>query len=174
MFADPVARHDEAGFKADRQRYLLATHGSHIFDTVRFLVGDVASLAARHRQDDRDHVWQVLLTTTGGAVGTVTIAADVPGAPAEGIEIFGAAGWVRVDTHFPFYRLASSVQAYADGAVVMPALTDGDAYERQLESFARTIRAGGRPVPDVRDGLAAVRIIEATATAVETGSEVTL
>jgi len=41
-----------------------------------------------------------------------------------------------------------------------------------LESFARTIRSGGRPDPDVRDGLAAVRLIESTATAVEIGGEV--
>ena len=174
VFAETMAHQHEAGLKADRQRYLLATHGAHIFDTVRFLVGDVASLVARHRRDERDHVWQALLTTTAGALGTVSVAVDVPGAPAEGIEVFGAAGSVRVDTHFPFYRRASSVQAYADGAVVMPALTDGDAYERQLESFARTIRGGGRPVPDVRDGLAAVRLIEATATAVDTGAEVEL
>jgi len=174
VFAEAAARDREAGFKANRERYLLATHGAHVFDTVRFLLGDVASLVARHRQDDRDHVWQALLTTTDGAVGTVTIAVDVPGATAEGIEVFGVSGWVRVDTHFPFYRRASSVQAYAQGAVVKPALTDGDAYERQLESFARTIRAGGQPVPDVRDGLAAVRLIEATGAAVAMAAEVTL
>jgi predicted dehydrogenase len=58
--------------------------------------------------------------------------------------------------------------------VVHPTLTDGDAYQRQVEAFARAIRAGGRPVPDVRDGLAAVRLIQATATAVERGSEVRL
>jgi predicted dehydrogenase len=55
---------------------------------------------------------------------------------------------------------------------VVPTLTDGDVYERQVEAFARTIRGGGHPDPDVRDGLAAVRLIEATATAAETGSEV--
>jgi predicted dehydrogenase len=172
VFADAGTRQQEAAFKADRQRYLLATHGAHIFDTVRFLLGDVASLVARHRRYDRDHVWQALLTTTADAVGTVTIAADVPGVPAEGIEVFGATGAVRVDLHFPFYRRASTVHAYTNGAVVVPALTDGDVYERQVEAFARTIRAGGHPVPDVRDGLAAVRLIEATATAVATGSEV--
>ena len=58
----------------------------------------MASLVARHRQDDRDHVWQALVTTTPG-VGTVTIAADVPGVPAEGIEWLGASGAVRVDLH---------------------------------------------------------------------------
>jgi predicted dehydrogenase len=77
-----------------------------------------------------------------------------------------------VDLHFPFYRRASTVHAYSDGAVVVPTLTDGDAYQRQVEAFARTVREGGHPVPDVRDGLAAVRLIEATATAVERGSAV--
>jgi predicted dehydrogenase len=174
VVAETVTRRQEAAFKADRQRYLLATHGAHIFDTVRFLLGDVASLVARHRQDDRDHVWQALLTTTAGAVGTLTITADVPGVPAEGIEVFGSTGAVRVDLHFPFYRRAATVRAYSNGAVVVPALTDGDVYQRQVEAFARTIREGGQPVPDVRDGLAAVRLIEATATAVATGSEVQL
>jgi predicted dehydrogenase len=172
VVAAPDARRREAAAKADRRRYLLATHGAHVFDTVRFLLGEVASLVARHRGHDRDHVWQLLVTTAAGAVGTVTIAADVPGLPAEGIEVFGATGAVRVDLHFPFYRRAATVHAYTDGAVVVPTLTDGDAYQRQVEAFARTIRAGGRPVPDVRDGLAAVRLIEATATAVDTGAEV--
>jgi predicted dehydrogenase len=174
VVAEPAARRQEAALKGDRQRYLLATHGAHVFDTVRYLLGDVASLVARHRRHDRDHVWQALLTTTAGAVGTVTITADVPGVPAEGIEVFGATGAVRIDLHFPFYRRASTVRAYGDGAVVTPTLTDGDVYERQVEAFARTIRQGGHPAPDVRDGLAAVRLIEATATAVATGSEVRL
>jgi predicted dehydrogenase len=174
VVAEPAARQREAGFKADRRRYLLATHGAHVFDTVRFLLGEVSSVAARHRQDGPDHVWQALLTTTSGAVGTVTIAADVPGLPSEGIEVFGAAGAVRAELHFPFYRRAATVHAYRDGAVVRPTLTDGDAYQRQVEAFARAIRAGGPPEPDVRDGLAAVRLIQATATAVERGSEVRL
>jgi predicted dehydrogenase len=174
VYADQAVRTTEASFKADRQRYLLATHGAHIFDTVRYLLGDVVSVVAKHRQDGRDQYWQALLTTASGAIGTVAITVDVPGLPAEGIEVFGAAGSIRVDTPFPFYRLASVVHAYAAGETIEPALTDGDAYERQLEAFARVIRAGGRPDPDVRDGLAAVRLIEATAAAVETGTEVKL
>ena len=177
VHADPAARATEAGFKADRRRYLLATHGAHVFDTIRYLLGDVASVVARHRADGtdgKDHAWQLLLTTTAGAVGTVSITVDVPGVPSEGLEVFGSSGSVRVDTHFPFYRRASTVHAYADGETVVPELTDGDAYERQAEAFARTIRQGGRPVPDVGDGLAALRLIEATAEAVENGAEVRL
>src|SRR5206468_9687095 len=110
---------------------------------VRFLLGDVASLVARHRRYDHDHVWQALLTTTAGAVGTVSITADVPGVPAEGIEVFGTTGAVRVDLHFPFSRRAATIHAYSDGAVVVPTLTAADVYERQVEAFARTVRTGG-------------------------------
>lgn len=174
VYADMTAHKNEATYKADRQRYLLATHGAHVFDTVRFLLGDVASVIARHRQEGRDQIWQALLTTTSGAVGTVSITVDVPGLALEGIEVFGASGTVRVDTHFPFYRRSSTVHAYSDGQTIVPILTDGDAYERQAEAFARTIRGGGQPDPDVHDGLQAIRLIESTATAVETGDEVTL
>jgi predicted dehydrogenase len=172
--AEAGTREREVTFKADRRRYLLATHGAHVFDTVRFLLGEVASLVARHRQDGPDHLWQLLVTTAGGAVGTATIAADVPGLPSEGVEVLGATGSVWVDLHFPFYRRAATVHAYTGGEVVVPTLTDGDAYRRQVEAFALAVRGDGTPDPDVRDGLAAVRLIEATATAAETGTEVHL
>jgi predicted dehydrogenase len=174
VYADMTARNAEATFKQDRQKYLLATHGAHVFDTVRFLLGDVASVVARHRKDGQDHVWQALLTMSSGAVGTVSITVDVPGLPTEGIEVFGAHGTIRVDTHFPFYRRASTVHAYADGETIVPAFTDGDAYERQVEAFARTIRCGGHPDPDVYDGLQAMRLIANTATAADTGEEIKL
>ena len=174
MFADGTARETEAEFKADRQRYLLTTHGSHVFDTVRNLLGPLTSVVARHRAHGRDQQWQIIATTGSGAIGTISITTDVPGLPAEGIEIFGADGSVRVETHFPFYRRSSTVHAYAAGQIVQPTLTDGDAYQRQVEAFATTIRKNGRPVPDARDGLAAVRAIEATAAAVASGAEVTL
>jgi predicted dehydrogenase len=172
VFADPVVRGTEATFKADRRRYLLATHGAHVFDTVRYLLGDVVRVVARHRQVGRDQYWQALLTLASGAIGTVGISVDVAGIPGEGIEIFGATGSIRVDIPFPFYRLASAVHAYADGETVTPVHTDGDPYERQIEAFARAIRGVGPLAPDVRDGLAALRLIEATAAAVESGGEV--
>jgi predicted dehydrogenase len=174
VYADEQARTTEAAFKADRRRYLLATHGAHLFDTIRYLLGDVESVIAKHRQDGRDQYWQLLLTLSSGVIGTVSVTVDVPGVPTEGIEIFGSDGSVRVDIHFPFYRRASTVQAYASGDTVVPELTDGDPYERQVEAFARAVRGETKPTPDVRDGLHAVRLIEATAAAVESGTEVKL
>jgi predicted dehydrogenase len=105
----------------------------------------------------------------------VSIAVDVPGDPNEGIEVFGSAGTIKLDVPFPFYRLASTVRAYSRGETIMPTTsTDGDVCRRQAEAFARVIREGGRPTPDVYDGLAALKLIEATATAVECGDEVML
>jgi predicted dehydrogenase len=166
VVADPDASAAGAAAKADRRRYLLVTHGSHVFDTVRFLLGDVAEVTGRHAGWGRDHVWQLVLTMASGAVGTVALTVDVPGLPSEGIEVAGERGTVRVDTPFPFYRLASAVSAYADGEVVSPVRPEGDAYERQLDAFAGTVREGGRPDPDVRDGLEAVKLIDAAAEAV--------
>jgi predicted dehydrogenase len=174
VYADEQARTTEAGFKADRRRYLLATHGAHFFDTIRYLLGDVTEVVAKHRQDGRDQTWQLLLTLANGVIGTVSITVDVPGVPTEGLEIFGSDGSVRIDTPFPFYRLASTVQAYANGETVAPVRTDGDAYERQIEAFAKAVRGDVLPTPDVRDGLQAVRLIEATAAAVESGTRVKL
>jgi predicted dehydrogenase len=174
VYAEEQARKQEAEFKADRERYLLATHGAHIFDTVRFLLGEVGAIEARHRGYGRDHAWTVLVTMASGAVGSVAITVDVPGLPAEGIEIFGSTGSLRVDTPFPFYRMASTVHAYANSQVVVPILTDGDPYERQLEAFAAAIREDLAPNPDVRDGLAAVTLIHATAEAVDSGKEIAL
>jgi predicted dehydrogenase len=80
----------------------------------------------------------------------VSIAVDVlPGEPNEGIEVFGSAGTIKLDVPFPFYRLASTVRAYSRGETIMPTSTDGDAYRRQAEAFARVIREGGRPTLDV-------------------------
>jgi predicted dehydrogenase len=174
VYSEEQVREQEAGFKADRERYLLATHGAHMFDTVRYLMGDVLAIEARHRGYGRDHAWTSLVTTASGAVGSVAITVDVPGLPAEGIEIFGSTGSLRVDTPFPFYRMASTVHAYANSQVVVPILTDGDPYQRQLEAFAAAIRGDLAPNPDVRDGLAALALIEATVEAVESGKEVTL
>lgn len=59
-------------------------------------------------------------------------------------------------------------------AVDVPGELNEGAYRGQAEAFARVIREGGRANPDVYDGLAALKLIEATTTAVECGDEVTL
>jgi len=175
-FDDPGSRGTEAGFKADRRRYLLATHGSHVFDTVRFLLGEVKSVTATHRAFGRDHAWNMLVTLASDVVGTVTITVDVAGDGAEGIQAFGATGQLTAHTHFPFFRRASDVWAYSadDGVTTIPVLSDTNAYERQIEAFARAIRLDTATTPDAVDGLEAVRLIEAVERSAAKGVELTL
>ena len=175
-FSDPGSRRTEATFKADRERYLLATHGSHVFDTVRFLLGEVKSVTAIHRGFGPDHAWHLLVTLASDAVGTVAITVDVPGDGAEGIQVYGSTGQLTVHTHFPFFRRASDVWAYsaADGVTTMPVLSDTNAYELQIEAFARAIRLDTAPAPDAADGLAAVRLIDAVERSTAEGAECTL
>ena len=177
-FADERVRQVEAGFKADRARYLLATHGAHIFDTIRYLLGDddIRSVTVAHRDFGRDQTWNILVTLVSGAIGTIGIVVDVPGDGAEGIEVFGSEGQLRVDTHFPFFRRASDVWAFnaKEGSATVPVFADTDPYERQAEAFARAVRGAVVAKPDARDGLAAVRLIAAVGESAATGAEVRL
>ena len=175
-FSDPGSRRTEATFKADRERYLLSTHGSHVFDTVRFLLGEVKSATATHRRFGPDHAWHLLVTLASDAVGTVAITVDVPGDGAEGIQAYGSTGQLTAHTHFPFFRRASDVWAYSaeDGVTTTPVLPDTNAYELQIEAFARAIRLDTAPTPDAADGLAAVRLIEAVERSAAKGAEFTL
>jgi predicted dehydrogenase len=178
VFADAQVRQVEAGFKADRARYLLATHGAHIFDTLRYLLGEeVTSVTVAHREFGRDQSWSILVTLASGSIGSIDVVVDVPGDGAEGIEIFGSEGQLRVDTHFPFFRRASDVWAYNadEGAATVPVFADTDTYERQAEAFARAVRGeAAANNPDARDGLEAVRLIAAVAESASSGAEVRL
>ena len=41
------AKRPEGNPKADRRRYYMLTHGSHLVDTTRFLGGEISSVRAR-------------------------------------------------------------------------------------------------------------------------------
>ena len=46
VVVDEEVRSTEAEHKADRETYLLRTHGAHLFDSVRYLLGDATALRA--------------------------------------------------------------------------------------------------------------------------------
>jgi predicted dehydrogenase len=163
---DPEVRAKETALKADRERYLLWTHGSHVFDTIRYLAGDIASLGARVAHNGDDFTWHGTgRLAVGGGLVSFEISANVHSGWSEGFDIYGEAGSIHVRSHFPFFRRASDVTVYMEstGAAVSPAFSDTNAYERQLESFARSILEDTQPNPDGRDGRAAVALLEATA-----------
>jgi predicted dehydrogenase len=178
VVVDDAWREEQAANKADREQYLLRTHGAHVFDSLRYLMGEVASLHAEVARSGPDFSWHGTgrLAESGGLV-SFEISASVHGQWAEGFDIYGERGHLRVRSFFPFFRRASEVTLFTedDAVQVSPLFGDTDPYERQLEAFARAILDDEPTDPDGLDGVAAVRLIAAVQeSARRRGTEVTL
>jgi len=63
------ARRPEGNPKADKRRYFVLGHGSHLVDTARFLGGEIAAVRARLREDFGAHCWFVETEFASGALG---------------------------------------------------------------------------------------------------------
>jgi predicted dehydrogenase len=165
---DQSVRSAEARFKADRETYLLRTHGAHVFDAVRYLLGDVSQVRAELFRSGADLHWRGSMRATR-APASFEISANIHANYAEGAEVFGERGAVSIRSYFPFYRQASSVRVFREQSLEWTAPDYGavDPYQRQLEAFARAVRRDQPTDPDARDGLEALRLIEATAASVQ-------
>jgi predicted dehydrogenase len=172
---DEDVRRHEAEFKADRQRYLLATHGAHVFDTMRYLAGDVAAVQARVAHVGPDFSWHGTGQLAGGGLASFEICANVHSDYSEGFEIYGERGHVSVRSFFPFFRRASAVRVFSEEDTTWrsPEFGAADSYQRQAEAFAAAVRSGTATDPSADDGVQALRLIEAvTASAASAGAEV--
>ena len=184
---DEDVRRHEAGFKADRQRYLLATHGAHVFDELRYLVGDLAAVRAHLAHVGPDYSWH----GTGRAgrrrpgwwgpgrrrAGELRDLRDVHSDYSEGFEIYGERGHVSIRSYFPFFRRASAVRMFdeEDATWRSPEFGASDSYQRQVEAFAEALRTEGATDPSAEDGVQALRLIEAVASSAgQSGAEVAL
>jgi predicted dehydrogenase len=176
LIVDPAVRAREATFKADRARYLLATHGAHLFDSLDFLLGKLDRVQVQFANQGDDMAWAGLGTTRDGAVGSFDLTVDSHGPWSEGFTASGAGGSVHIESDFPFYRRASQVRAFseADQSTTVPSFADTNAYVLQLRHFVRAVRGEVPPEPDVRAGSAAVALIEAVQQQVERSSGVEL
>ncbi|MEV6637040.1 Gfo/Idh/MocA family oxidoreductase [Actinoplanes sp. NPDC051470] len=168
LVVDETVRQQEAAFKADRSSYLLTTHGAHVLDGVRYLLGDPARVSAQLAHSGKDYTWHGLAGLAEGGLAHFEITANVHAEWSEGADIYGEKGHVRLRTHFPFVLRASDVEVYdeANGTSERAVFPDSNAYERQIEAFAAAIASGTPASPDAQDGVAAVRLIDAVAESV--------
>ena len=128
---DETALGASSDYKQDRQRYLLNTHGAHVFDGLRFLVGELASLRAEVASSGKDFTWHGTgrLATSGG-LASFEISASVHGLWAEGFDIYGENG-------------------SPSGAVVLPVFPPcqrGDRFHRARLAWRRA-RPSATPTP---------------------------
>jgi predicted dehydrogenase len=170
----------EQRFKSDKDRYWPYTYGSHLWDTVRHLVGDVSAVTTEFYRTGQSATWQSIVRLTGGAVGTADLTCYEHGDGGEGIQVRGTRGTVSLSMHNPFSWRAADVSLHsdADRRVHSSSLTYADAYELQLRSFAAAVDGtaddvetwGRGATPD--DGIAVVRLIEAMRDSVDSARAV--
>ncbi len=161
--------------KADRQRYLMLTHGSHLIDTARFLGGEITSVRARLATKFGSYCWFVEAGFGNGALGHLDLTIAVQGDWMEGFQIYGEQGSVHGKTYLPWFHKASDVDCFSarDSLYRRPLGEDAHTYKLQIEGFADSILNG---VPlrgaSIDDGVAGMRAMVAIARAVDSGESI--
>jgi predicted dehydrogenase len=171
------ARKPEGNPKADKRRYFLLTHGSHLVDTARFLGGEIVALRARINERFNSYCWFIEVEYASGAMGHLDLTIPIRGDFEEGFQIYGENGSVKGQVFLPWFHKSSHVECFSakDGQFHRPLGEDGHSYKRQIEGFAETILNGApQHGANVEDGLAAMRAMVAIARAVESGERVRL
>ena len=146
--------------KAEKRRYFMLTHGSHIVDTARFLGGAITSVQAQLVEKFGAYCWFVSLEFENGAVGQLDLTIAVRMDFHEGFQIYGEHGSVIGKTYLPWYFKSSDVECFSvkDDQYHRPLAEDGHFYRRQVEGFAEAILHGSAAAStgaaDIEDGLA--------------------
>ena len=171
------ARRPEGNPKADKTRYYLLTHGSHLVDTARFLGGEIKSVQARLVEKFGAYCWFVAVEFADGSVGHLDLTIAVRMDWHEGFQVYGEYGSVIGKTYNPWYFRASDVECFSTRDDQYRRILGEDAhfYKLQIEGFADTI-LHKTPMrgADIEDGTAAVRALVAISRSVETGAWVQL
>jgi predicted dehydrogenase len=172
-----LARKPAGDPKADRRRYYMLAHGSHLVDTARFLAGEITAVRARLLERAGTWCWFVDTEFQSGALGHLDLTVAVRMDWHEGFQLYGENGSVLAKTFNPWYFRSSEVEIFheKDATTRKPLAPDGHFFRRQLEGFADTI-LDGAPMrgADVLDGLASIRAMVAIARSAETGERVEL
>jgi predicted dehydrogenase len=178
LYPVPVAsanvKRPAGDWKANRQRYLLLTHGVHMLDTARFLAGPLVAVHARHHAHREMHGWSITVEFASGALGHLSLISPRRGDFEEGFRAHGAHGSVFGQAPLPWFQRAR-VECFKDGEYRRLLGEDGFTFKRQIEGFADVILHG---VPqhgaNLDDGIAAVRGLVAVSQSVATGERVRL
>ena len=171
------ARRPEGNPKADKRRYFMLTHASHLVDTARFLGGELLGVRARVAEKFGAFCWFVEVEFANGALGHLDLTIPVRGDFEEGFQIYGEHGSVNGTVYLPWFHKSSVVECFSvkDGQYHRPLGEDAHTYKRQIEGFADMILHGApQHGANIDDGIAAMRALVAIARSVESGKEICL
>lgn len=177
MVTSANARKPAGDPKADKRRYFMLGHGSHLVDTARFLGGEIAAVRARLAQKFGAYCWFAEVEYENGALGQLDLTIAVRMDWHEGFQVYGEHGSALGKIYNPWYLKSAEVECFSsrDNQYRRVAGADAHTYRLQVEAFADTILHGARtPAATAADGLAAVRGMVALARSVESGEWVRL
>lgn len=155
-------------------RYYLLGHGSHLFDTALYFMGEIESVSARYVHKKSLHSWLIDCNFTNGAIGTLDLSVAIAQQWHEGCEIYGTDGTVYARIYNPWEFRSASVECYEKetNIIYTPAAYDGQFYRRELEGFADTILKGTACTgATAEDGMMVMRAVIATYQSVQKGGQ---
>lgn len=169
------ARRPAGNPKADKRRYFMLTHGSHLVDTARYLAGEIRTVRARCSERLGTYCWFVEADLADGTLAHLELTIPLRGDFEEGFRIYGEHGSIQGKVFLPWYHKASVVECFSveDRQFHRPLGEDAHTYKLQIEGFADAI-LHGKPQRGARidDGVAGMRIMVAIARSAESGEEV--
>ncbi len=172
-----MARRPAGNPKADKRRYYMLTHGSHLVDTARFLGGEMVGVRARLVEKCGAYCWFIGVDFGNGSLGHLDLNIPLRGDVQESFQVYGENGSVTGNLSLTWYHKSGSVECFSvkDGQYHRPLGEDAYSYRRQVEGFSETI-LNGAPLHGaaIDDGVAAVRRMVAIARSVESGNRVLL
>jgi len=163
--------------KADKRRYFMLTHGSHLVDSARFLAGEIEAVSARLIERYDSYCWFVSVEFAGGHVGHLDLTVPLRGDFQEGFQIYGEFGSVYGKIPLPWYHKSGEVECFSvkDRQYRRVLGEDAYTYKLQLEAFADSVLDNAPQTgATVDDGAAAMRAMVAIARAVVSGERVRL
>ena len=178
LMTSAAARKPEDNPKADKRRYFILTHASHLVDTARFLAGEITSVRARLLERFGAYCWYVDVEFANGALGHLDLTIPVRGDFEEGFQIYGEHGSVKGKVFLPWYhkdeRRGMFFRPKTANTIVRSAKTLTPT-SCKIEGFADTILHGApQHGANIDDGVAAMRAMVAIARSVESGERVRL
>lgn len=177
LVSSTQVRRPEGNPKADKRRYYLLTHASHLVDTARFLGGEIVRVQARLVEKFGAYCWFVAVEFADGSVGHLDLTMAVRMDWHEGFQVYGEYGSVVGKTFNPWYLRSSEVECFSirDGQYRRVLGADAHFYKLQIEGFADTILHGtSQHGAGIEDGVATIRTLVAISRSVETNAWVSV
>ena len=132
-----AARRPPGDPKADRQRYLILGHGSHLLDTARYLGGQLEAIRARLSTKADTYCWFLEVDYANGCLGQLDLTMAVRMDWCEGFQVYGSEGSAIGKLFNPWHLRAAEVQAFSvkDDQYHQPIGEDANVFRLQIEDL---------------------------------------